>query len=464
MKFNSSLYLKWIEITDKAFAGADFTLVNSCALAFKDKLGRVVALTIFEPKDLTDAFVKRFEIRKNKSEFSAFTLYLPLALQQCAETCFNVSEMKNFEIVYTPVIKVQHGGDAFHIQSKIKILNICDSSEVLKSVNQTLQEISIVDDVVQASDPLSAIEVIRKHKPDIIILDIQLRERVGVNVLKTLIKLQHYPLVIMSSLELDEGTLVYETLNAGAFDYIQNPGLKNIQSFKKDFEHMALFAIESKCVRTEPQKSDVDDKVVESPNISYPDNLIWALGASTGGTEALKKVLLSLPTKIPPILIVQHLPLNFSRAFAAALNEICPFTVKEAVHGEPINSDHVYIAPSGMHMGVEKRMAMLYVSLKDSPPINSFKPSIDYLFFEIAKLRRCNVVAGLLTGMGSDGARGLLALKQNGAQTFTQDEESSVIYGMPRVAYKIGASDQVVHLNKIAEMLLQSSLLFKKVG
>ena len=254
---------------------------------------------------------------------------------------------------------------------------------------------------------------------------------------------------------------VFEALNNGAFDYIQKPKLEDIQIFKEELMEKLLLAAEGRQVASKLQNQLVAKIKISQPSKSYPDNLIWCIGASTGGTQALTRIFTSLPDKIPPVLIVQHIPPVFSRAFANSLNQLCPFEVKEAEHGEAVLADHVYIAPGGIQMGVEKLNGKLYISLKDCDPVNRFKPSVDHLFMEASKLKGIRIIAAVLTGMGRDGAEGLLELKKMGASTLVQDEESCVVFGMPRIALEMGATDLVIPLDNIAHTLLEQTLVLK---
>lgn len=183
---------------------------------------------------------------------------------------------------------------------------------------------------------------------------------------------------------------------------------------------------------------------------------VLAIGASTGGTEALKNVMCALPKEIPPTLIVQHIPSSFSRAFADRLNELCPFEVKEAEDGDELRASRVLIAPGGKQMKVQLRSDGLCVRITDDAPINRHKPSVDYLFQSIASVIGSKAVGVLLTGMGADGANGLLQMRLKGAKTIAQDEESSVVYGMPRIAFQMGAVEKVAPLAEIPRLILKA--------
>jgi len=265
---------------------------------------------------------------------------------------------------------------------------------------------------------------------------------------------------MISSLSLDEGSLVFDALNSGAFDYIQKPKLEDKEGFKETLSDKMLCAAESLAVKV--VKNIKLMPVTSQPDVSFADNLLWCLGASTGGTQALTRVLTSLPAKIPATLIVQHIPPVFSKSFADSLNSLVPFTVKEAEDGEVVRADCAYVAPGGLQMGIVYNNGKLCISLRDSEPVNRFKPSVDYLFNEISKIKGFQIVAGILTGMGRDGSKGMLELKNYGAWTFAQNEESCAVYGMPRAAIESGATSRSIPLDEIAHELLSASQSFKK--
>jgi two-component system, chemotaxis family, protein-glutamate methylesterase/glutaminase len=211
-------------------------------------------------------------------------------------------------------------------------------------------------------------------------------------------------------------------------------------------------------------KSLVTGKKIVATAESIDPNRLILLGASTGGTEAIRVVLESLPAKIPPILIVQHIPEAFSKAFADRLASLTPFEVKEAVNGDIVKSNRVLIAPGGKQMGLDFINGQFMVKITDDPPMNRHKPSVDYLFESVALVRPRGVVAALLTGMGADGAKQLKALKDKGAHTIAQDQNSCIVYGMPKAAVEIGGAIDVLPLDRIAETLVKNFSAFQKVS
>ena len=464
MRFDSSLYLKWMDAKNPGLQGVDLRFTNLCTLLSKDQEGQVTGLTVFEPKDFSQDFLSRLDVRRQKEEFadSDFVLYLPQFLKHRAETLLKSKAGQKLEAIYTPFMNIKHEGDRFYIRNSIRVVSVDDSPVILKFLKRAMEDLGYLDVVAQVSDSLQAVATIEKLKPDLVTLDIQMPKKTGVEVLKELLSKNHYPVLMISSVSLQEGSLVFEALNSGAFDYIQKPNFEEMNSFKDELGLKALHAVEGKNAHSALQKKRPTQK--STFDVKFPENLIWCLGASTGGTQALTRVFTNLPTHIPPTLVVQHIPPIFSKAFADSLSQLCPFTVKEAEHGEAILPDHVYIAPGGIQMGVEKRLGKLCISLKDLAPVNRFKPSVDYMFSEVAKLQGYKVVAAVLTGMGRDGAQGLLELKKIGARTFVQDEESSAVFGMPRSAHELGAAEDLIHLDQIAQELLNRSLQSRKTG
>lgn len=335
-------------------------------------------------------------------------------------------------------------------QKKIRVLVIDDSEtihELLKKIFSKAPNIQVVGAI---SDPLKAEEAIKSLKPDVLTVDINMGGMDGVTLLKKLFATKRMPALLVSSLSMKDGSQVLEGLAAGALDYIQKPTFEKLNEFAEEIIEKVRMAASVSMKDVQSQKF--------SSLASYADidtTGLIALGASTGGTEAIVSILTQLPRKIPPILIVQHIPPGFSKAFAQRLNEMCPFEVKEAMNGEALKPGCVYIAPGGMHMKLKRVADRLAISVYDDVPVNRHKPSIDILFHSIAQFgppeKTCGVV---LTGMGSDGAKGLLAMKYAGMKTYAQDQATSVVYGMPKVALDIGAADQSLPLGDVANYIV----------
>jgi two-component system chemotaxis response regulator CheB len=209
-----------------------------------------------------------------------------------------------------------------------------------------------------------------------------------------------------------------------------------------------------------PQKKLTADAVLPPPSgraMSRTTEMVVCLGASTGGTEALREVLEALPANAPGVVVVQHMPENFTRAFAKRLNSLCEVDVKEAVDGDPVLRGHVLIAPGGKHLMLERQGARYHVSVRDGPLVSRHRPSVDVLFRSAARSAGSNAVGVIMTGMGDDGARGLLEMKQAGARTFAQDEATSIVFGMPKEAIARGAADRVIPLGTIAREVLTAT-------
>lgn len=466
MKFDSKWYFKWISSSEELIQGKTFEIVNKCVLLARELSGQVKGFTVFETKDFSEVFLKRLEERRNRPESASlkFSLYLPTFLKHRADG-FEISKTLS-NVIYTPFVYLKFDAQKVIVRDKLRVVSVDDSPVLLKFLKHTMLELGFIDVVAQISDPLKAVAEIKKHRPDLVTMDIQMPGKTGVSVVQDLLAVEYYPVLMISSLAMEEGSLVFDALNAGAFDYIQKPKLEEKEDFKEDLAAKGLMAVSKTGSSANQKKKSIQviasKSVSESSNKVYADNLIWCIGSSTGGTQALTQVFTSLPTHIPAILVVQHIPPIFSKAFADSLNKLCPFTVKEAENGDTVKPDHIYIAPGGFQMAVEGTPGHLRLLIKDDPPVNRFKPSVDYMFSTVAKLKGLSIVAGILTGMGKDGALGLLELKKKGARTFAQDEESSAVYGMPRAAFEVGATSNMKPLELIAQTLLEESVDFQK--
>jgi len=332
---------------------------------------------------------------------------------------------------------------------KKKVLIVDDSSTIQKLLTKIINSSEFLEVAGVADRPSAAKEFIEKEAPDLVTLDIHMPEMNGVEFLKQYLGDKNLPVVVVSSVSVAEGPLVMEALSNGALSYVQKPSLDKVSTLAGDILNQ-LEAIASK--NTSGTKKQTTSISVQ--DFKTTDGLV-AIGSSTGGTSALQEILTSLPKEIPPIVIVQHIPAVFSKALAERLDSLCPFHVKEAEDGDKIAKNTVYIAPGGFQMKVAKHGSIKKIILTDDPPVNRFKPSVDYLFNSIPSLKETNVVASILTGMGKDGAKGLLTLKESGYVTLAQDEESCVVFGMPREALKIGAAELAVPLSNMSKVIVQ---------
>jgi two-component system chemotaxis response regulator CheB len=332
---------------------------------------------------------------------------------------------------------------------KKKVLIIDDSPSIQKILRRIIESSDKLEVMATADRPSKAQEVIEGGLiPDIITLDIHMPEMNGVEFLKSYLSSKNIPTVMVSSVSLKEGGLVLEALSSGALSYIQKPSMESLSEVSSDIINQLELLTEgqSPVVRLGPSNKSKE-------KFHHTSGLI-AFGSSTGGTQALELILKSFPERIPPIVITQHIPAVFSKAFADRLNGLCPFFVKEAEDSEVLRADTVFIAPGGKQMGLKKVGAKILLEISDAPPVNNFKPSVDFLFDSITTIENLAVLGVILTGMGKDGAQGLLNLKNQGALTIAQDEQSSVVFGMPKKAIELGAAQKIVSLQDMSKEIV----------
>jgi two-component system chemotaxis response regulator CheB len=339
---------------------------------------------------------------------------------------------------------------------RVRALIVDDSKTIRTLLTQILSQDPGIEVVGSVEDPLKAEQAIAELKPDVVTLDIHMPGLDGVELLKRYLSKHPVPTVMISSITREEGPQVFNALEAGAVDYIQKPTFAELPT------HGPLIAEKVKLAALAKVRCTAVS--TRGPAVfagGFDPSALILLGASTGGTEALKDVLTRLPADIPPILIVQHIPAVFSKAFAQRLDTLCAFDVKEAEEGDEVRPGRALVAPGGFQMEVASRGAALRVRITGAPPVNRHKPSVDHLFMSalgVARARpRRALVAGILTGMGADGAAGLLELRKAGARTVAQDEATSVVYGMPRAAAERGAAERVLPLGEIAGALAELS-------
>lgn len=339
---------------------------------------------------------------------------------------------------------------------RIRVLVVDDSAIVRKIFSEELSKFPDIEIVGTAPDPFIARDKIVMLKPDVITLDIEMPRMDGITFLRKLMRYFPLPVIIVSSLTPKGGNLTLEAMEIGAVEVIGKPG----GSYTVGDMIPQLAAKIKAASRVRITKKDVAGK--SAPARSEPlkalaktSNKVIAIGASTGGTEALKAVLTRMPPNSPGILVVQHMPAKFTTAFAERLNGICQITVKEAQDNDSVNPGTALIAPGNYHMILRRSGARYYVEVKDGPMVHHQRPSVDILFKSTAQYAGPNSIGVILTGMGADGAEGLLDMKQAGAKTTAQDERSCVVFGMPKEAIKIGAVDTVVSLDQIAEEIVR---------
>ncbi len=351
--------------------------------------------------------------------------------------------------------------------SKIKVLIIDDSGPMRKVIRKMLEPDSTIEIIGEAADPFQAEEIRCRMRPDVITLDLHMPKKDGVSYLKEYMASDPIPTIIVTDYNIKDTGPVMDALEAGAFDYVQKPALSEIREAGEILNTKIKAAAKTKSSRLKQIGQKASKRLIEPAqfvvhSLSSPTvaNSIIAIGASTGGTEAIKVVLTGLPKSIPPILIVQHMPPIFTKSFAERLNELCPFDVKEAEDNDMVKNGCVYIAPGGKQMAIVGKGSDLRICISDDPPENRFKPSVDFLFRSFAKISGRDRIAILLTGMGRDGACELLSLRSKGVRTIVQDENSSIVFGMPGEAIRLGAAELIRPIDEISETLL---LMLKQV-
>lgn len=342
----------------------------------------------------------------------------------------------------------------------IKVLVVDDSALVRKVLTEELGKQPDIEVVGTAMDPYIARDKIVELKPDVITLDMEMPRMDGLSFLAKLMKHHPMPVVVVSSLTPKNSENALMALRLGAVDVICKPGsaysTQNIsRSIVKAVRAASLAKFDKDVQGSKPGRSTAAGKANQIQLVHTTDKMI-AIGASTGGTKAIEAVLTRLPANTPGIVIVQHMPPVFTKSFADRLNTICAMDVKESEGEETIETGVVLLAPGNYHMLVEKVGAKYQTVLKQGPPVHHHRPSVDVLFNSVADAAGYNASGVLLTGMGADGAKGLLAMKEKGAHTIAQDEATSVVYGMPREAAKIGAASEIVPINSVANAIINS--------
>lgn len=352
--------------------------------------------------------------------------------------------------------------------SKIGVLVIDDSALIRKVLTEILNKDPQIEVLDTAADPLIAREKIKKLNPDVLTLDVEMPRMDGITFLRNLMRLRPMPVVMVSTMTEQGADVTLEALELGAIDYVTKPDLNVVESIADYAEEITgkvkmaatarvrALSDRPKADKTvEPKLSA--DAILEKRNASKhlkTTEKIIAIGASTGGTEAIREVLEHMPFSSPGIVVTQHIPAAFSASFAKRMDSVSALNVKEAEDGDQIIPGHAFIAPGDRHLIVERSGARYYCRLNDGPPVNRHIPSVDVLFRSVAQNVGPNAIGVILTGMGDDGARGMLEMKEQGAATMAQDEKTSVVWGMPGEAVKIGATDTQLPLEKIAGKLM----------
>lgn len=343
---------------------------------------------------------------------------------------------------------------------KIRVLCVDDSALVRSLMLEIINSQSDMEVVAVAPDPLVARDLIKQHNPDVLTLDVEMPRMDGLDFLERLMRLRPMPVVMVSSLTERNSEVTLKALELGAVDFVTKPklGLRDgLLEYSELIADKIRAAAMSRPRRIERTAASTPGTRRLAGNFSTTEKLIM-IGASTGGTEAIRQVLEPMPANCPAIMITQHMPAGFTRSFVNRLDGLCAMQVHEAEDGQRVLPGHVYLAPGGVaHMKLARSGANYVVQLVDTEPVNRHKPSVDVLFQSAAEVAGRNAIGLILTGMGKDGAQGLLAMKNAGSLTFAQDEATSVVFGMPREALLIGATDIALPLNQISERLLASA-------
>ena len=338
----------------------------------------------------------------------------------------------------------------------IRILVVDDSAVVRKLLTESLSRYSDFEVVGSAIDPYAARDKIIQLKPDVLTLDLEMPRMDGLSFLAKLMK--HYPLpvVVVSSLTPENSDTALRALRLGAVEVIAKPG-SQYSTPDRDRLARAIRAAASARIKAISPPSDTPGpaRSASAPQLQTTHKII-AIGASTGGTQAIETVLRAMPVNTPGIVIVQHMPGSFTRSFAERLNHICQLEVREAREGDYVVPGLALIATGHLHMLLERSGAQYHVRLKDGPPVHFQKPSVEVLFQSVARQAAHNAVGVILTGMGADGAKGLLEMRESGAFTIAQDEASCVVFGMPKEAIRLGAAEAIVPLSHVAGTVLDA--------
>ncbi len=338
----------------------------------------------------------------------------------------------------------------------IRVLIVDDSAVVRSIFKQELSKDPEIEIVGTAPDPFVARDMILQERPDVLTLDVEMPRMDGVTFLRKLMHYHPMPVIIVSSLTPKGGDLALDAIAAGAVDVMCKPGSSYTvgdmtAELTEKLKEASRVIVDRKIL-----KQPAEHTPTMLPALARTTNQIVAIGASTGGTVALQSVLEVMPANIPGTIITQHMPEIFTNSFANRLKMNTSLDVREAADGDPVMPGTVLIAPGNRHLLLRRSGARYYVNVKDGPRINHHRPSVDVMFRSVARAAGRNSVGVILTGMGNDGAKGLLEMKQAGAPTIAQDEASSVVFGMPKVAIDLGAVDKVVPLSDVPRTILDS--------
>ena len=357
---------------------------------------------------------------------------------------------------------------------KIRVLIVDDSASVRQAMSDILQSDPEIEVMGTASDPFVAARRIQQEVPDVITLDVEMPRMDGITFLRKIMSQRPIPVVVCSSLAETDSETASQAWEAGAVEIILKPRVGTAQFLQeskiricdvvKAAARARIRPLAGQAMRADrsrgPEKKLTADAILPPPIAGHhamarTTEAVICVGASTGGTESLKVVLEALPAASPGIVIVQHMPEKFTEAFARRLDGLCAMEVKEAEDGDTVMRGRVLIAPGNRHTLLQLSGARYYVSVKDGPLVSRHRPSVDVLFRSAARYAGANAMGVIMTGMGDDGARGLLEMKQAGAYTIAQDEATSVVFGMPKEAIALGAADKILPLDLLAMEIIR---------
>ncbi|MDP2143625.1 MAG: chemotaxis response regulator protein-glutamate methylesterase [Gallionella sp.] len=350
--------------------------------------------------------------------------------------------------------------------NKIKVLVVDDSALIRNVMKEIIDREKDMMCVGAAPDPIAAREMIKSLNPDVLTLDVEMPKMDGLDFLERLMRLRPMPVVMVSTLTERGSDITFRALELGAVDFVSKPKMdiaRGMEEYAAEITDKIRAAAQSHVrARKNIAPMVVQEKLSadailpsSSPGHFASTEKLIIIGASTGGTEAIKEVLTRLPADVPGILVTQHMPENFTKSFADRLNSLCKISVKEAEHNERILPGHAYIAPGHSHLLLKRSGANYMTELSQGPPVNRHRPSVDVLFRSAANVAGANAMGIILTGMGKDGAQGMLEMKQAGSFTIAQDEASCVVFGMPREAIAMGGAAEVLPLQNVARRTLE---------
>ena len=343
--------------------------------------------------------------------------------------------------------------------AKTRVVVVDDSALVRSLLTEIINRQPDMECIGAASDPLVAREMIRNLNPDVITLDVEMPRMDGIDFLGKLMRLRPMPVVMVSTLTERGADVTLRALELGALDFVAKPKIGVVDGLRQLADDITdKIRIASRATLRKPAPPKPGAPAASAPPVSVgrlSTEKIVFIGASTGGTEATKEVLVNLPPDCPAVMITQHMPPGFTKSYAARLDGLCRIRVAEARDGERVLPGHAYIAPGGLHLSVERSGANYIARVQDGEPVNRHKPSVEVLFKSAARVVGPNALAIMLTGMGADGARAMKEMRDAGSYNFVQDEATCVVFGMPREAISAGAAHEVLPLNQIASHLIE---------